>query len=88
MIRFPFTFNLDIILDSAFFFSRLAKYLLFLSFCSIICALDRIMSPFSLLSVIFSNSFFLLSSSCLSLSLCCCSCGCVNSFSNLSISLI
>ena len=76
------------ILDSAFFFSRPANYLLFFSFCSIICAVDRVMNPFNLFSVISSNSFLLLSSSCLSLSVCCCSLERVNLFSNISMSFI
>ena len=45
------------------FFSRLAKYLLFFSSCSTMFAFYRMISPFSLVSVIFSN-VLLFSSSC------------------------
>ena len=75
-------------LDSDFFFSRLAKYLVFFSFCSIICALERVMYPLSLFSIIVSSSFLLFSISCLSLSFCSGSSELVNSVSNCYISLV
>ena len=55
--------------DSVFFFSRLAKYLLFLSFCSIICTFERVINPFDMFSMTVSTSFNLSSRYCLSLSL-------------------
>ena len=55
--------NLEISFVSDRFFSRLAKYLLFFSSCSTMFAFDRMISPFNLVSVIFSN-VLLFSSSC------------------------
>ena len=51
-----FIVSLLISFDSDFFFSRLAKYLLFFSFCSITFAFDLRIKPLILFSIIDSNS--------------------------------
>ena len=60
---FPFICNLEMSLVSDFFFSKLAKYLLFFSLCSIIFALDLSICPLSFMSITFSNSLCLFCSS-------------------------
>ena len=62
----PLIFNLEIILLSAFFFSRLAKNLLFFSPSSIICAFDLNIYPSIVLSMSEFSSDFLLSICCFS----------------------
>ena len=81
-------FNLVIALASDFFFSKLAKYLLFFSFCSIICAFGRVIKPFNLFSKILFNSFRLLSKFDFILSCNSESSALLNSFSSCSMSLV
>ena len=64
----PLIFSLDTILLSALFFSKHAN-LLFFSFCSTICAFERIINPFNLFSVMLSKSDVVCSSLVLSLSI-------------------